>query len=312
MCRNSSENLSQKKSGEDSGKQLSIGDFFDPTCPWDLRDRLPGEEAIRKIFSFVPDRFKEGSWLLLSTWVLAISISIVLYVTVDANIKFRASHNDTGIMEDFVGGKFYKAFTVEWYYNIGFFLWMNFVSWKIYSFHSSFGAWVSFTMWSWTIMSIRHGLCSIAPFFPSVRLLTGALRFPVLLSASITFGIWNFVLMPTITLGFLKGERRHKFIRWAFTWKLCQIHVFNILYAYLNCVWAEPNAQPLHLGDANAGVIYILAYISFYYLVLDRIGVHLYPIFSPRTCICIPSWIMTAAICVGNYKVWNSILSANA
>jgi hypothetical protein len=94
-----------------------------------------------------------------------------------------------------------------------------------------------------------------------------------------------------------------------FGWTLCQIHIFNIVYAYLNCIWAEPIKQGLHLGDVNAGVVYIIAYILFYYFILDRIGVQLYAIFSPRTYIAIPALVMTIGICVGNYFLWDKILA---
>lgn len=230
----------------------------------------------------------------------------------DANFKFYASSsNYGGIMKEFVGDDPYPAFTMAWYYNTVVFSWMMYTCYVMYRDAArTLGPWVTFTLWSWTIMCIRHGLCALASFLPSVRLLTGILRFPVLLSASVTFEIWNFVLMPVIALGFLKGKRRSNFLRFAFKWTLCQIHIFNIFFAFLNCVWAEPNARGFHLGDYNAGVIYMIAYIFFYFFILDRIGVQLYPIFSPRTYICIPSWLIAIGVIVGNTVALNKILSA--
>jgi len=297
-----------------------LRDFFDQRNPWDLRDRVEESEAIKNWFKFVPRRFTEGPWLPFVTWTMVSTVCYVVYATIDANIKYNSrdssNSNDynssVGIMEDFVGDKSYTAFTIGWYYNVVLFFWTSYVAWTIYDFHKGFTAWITYTICSWTLICVRHGLCSIAPFFPSVRLLVGMMRFPLLLSASVTFGMWNFALMPAITFGFLEGERRWKFVRWAFNWKMCQIHIFNILWAYLNCVWAEPTAQPLHLGDVNAGVVYTIAYLSFYYLILDRIGIPLYPIISPRTYICIPSMLLNAGICVGNYKLWNHVLSVDA
>jgi hypothetical protein len=302
----------KKKIQNTAGKGLSLRDFFDTTKPWDLRPYLTDPQKIQKYFAFVPDQFKEGQWLPLASWTMFFIICSGFYLTIDANIEFKNDpHDKKGITEEFVGDRFYSAFTLEWYYNFIVFFWMNYVSMTVVR-ATGFWPWITFTMCSWTVMTIRHGLCTIAPFVPSVRLLIGVLRFPVLLSASITFGIWNFILLPAISIVFLSGERRRKFIRWAFTWRLCQIHLFNIIFAYLNCVWAEPRAHPLHLGDANAGVVYFMTYISFYYLILDRIGIQLYPIFSPRTYICIFSWFLAAGICVGNYKIWNYILSTSA
>lgn len=289
-------------------RRLSLKDFADPRKPWDLRDYLQ-DDSIEKAFKFLPERFKEGPWKPLVTLTIVIIICLIAYLTIDANIKYYVSDGNTALMKEFVGDKSYPAFTMEWFYNVSLFFWMSFVNWAIYSTYSSFGPWVSFTMCSWTIMCIRHGLCSLAPFLPSLRLLIGILRFPVLLSASVTFGVWNFVLMPVISLVFLKGERRTGFLKYMFGWTLCQIHIFNIVYAYLNCIWAEPIKQGLHLGDVNAGVVYIIAYILFYYFILDRIGVQLYAIFSPRTYIAIPALVMTIGICVGNYFLWDKILA---
>mmetsp|Transcript_8354 Transcript_8354/g.20629 ORF Transcript_8354/g.20629 Transcript_8354/m.20629 type:complete len:313 (-) Transcript_8354:860-1798(-) len=310
MCRGDKPGPDERKADTPLGRSLSLSDFFDTTNPWDLRNLHPESAKIRKWFAFVPERFREGQWLPLATWTMFFMFAIAIYVTIDANIKYQASNTGGVIMKNFVGDQAYKAFTIEWYYNISLFSWMTYISWSIHGQSSSFGPWVAFTLWSWTIITIRHGLCSIAPFLPSVQLFTGMMRFPVLLSASITFGIWNFILMPVITFGFLKGKRRMNFVRWAFTWRLCQIHVFNILFAYLNCIWTEPQLQPLHMGDVNAGVIYMLTYVFFYYFILDRIGIQLYPIFSPRTYICIPSWVLAIGVCIGNYKFWNYVLSA--
>lgn len=292
---------------KDSDKKLSLGDFF-KLKPWDLRDKA--DPSIRFMFKFLPQSFTEGPWKASATWTMIFIACLVLYLTIDANIKFYSSNSENAIMKEFVGDKSYPAFTSAWYYNATMFFWMMFVSWAIRSKYTSFGPWITFTLWSWTIMTLRHFLCALAPFLPSLRLFIGILRFPVLLSASVTFGVWNFVLMPVLTMGLLKGERRSKFLQFAFKWTMSQIHLLNILFAYLNCVWAEPSKQGLHLGDVNAAVVYIMTYILFYYFILDRIGVQLYPIFSPRTYLCIPSWIMTGGICIGNYVFWNKILSA--
>ena len=311
MCIVEKKDSNQAERKRDSvDERLSLRDFFDPKQPWDLRDRLPNN-SIRKMFKFLPMKFTEGPWKPVASWTLLLILSSVVYFAIDSNIKYYASNNNNeSIMNEFVGDKSYPAFTMAWYYNVALFFWMAYVSWCIYDNSKSFRAWIFFTICSWTIMCIRHGLCALAPFLPSVRLWIGILRFPVLLSASVTFGIWNFVLLPVITMVFLKGEKRSNFLRFAFKWWMCQIHICNILFAYLNAVFFEPKAQGLHQGDVNAVVVYIVAYMLFYYCILDRVGIQLYPIFSPRTYICIPSWLMLAGICLGNYVFWNKILTA--
>mmetsp|Transcript_860 Transcript_860/g.1988 ORF Transcript_860/g.1988 Transcript_860/m.1988 type:complete len:308 (+) Transcript_860:85-1008(+) len=296
------------KTEKASDDTLSLGDFFKLT-PWDLRHKT--KLPVIKIFKYVPDKFKEGPWKPGVTVPMMLLAFLVLYLAIDANIKYYASNNSNdGIMKEFVGDKSYPAFTVEWCYNSGTFLWMFYVMRTMWRDYKSFGPWVTYTVWSWTMMCVRHGLCAMAPFLPSLRLWIGIMRFPVLLSSTITFGVWNAVLMP-VMVGMLKGERRKHFIKFAFGWRLLQIHIFNILYAYLNCVWAEPTNQGLHLGDVNAAVVYMITYASFYYLLLDRIGIQLYPIFSPRTYVCLPSLVMSVGLCVGNYYFWDKILTGN-
>ena len=290
--------------GENS---LSMGDFL-KLEPWDLRHKM--NRKIVTAFTFVPDKFKNGPWIPAATWSLFIAYCLVVYLTIDANIAYYASSDgNTGIMNEFIGDKTYPAFTVEWYYNVTLFFWMSYIMWLIYSTYRSIGPWVTFTVLSWTMMTTRHGLCALAPFVPSVRLLIGILRFSVLLTASVTFVVWNFALMPLLTFVLLKGEKRKGFLKFAFSWRLCQIHLFNIVYAYLNCVWAEPKSQGLHIGDINAAVVYLLTYILFYYCILDRMGVQLYPIFSPRTYMCLPSLVMAIGLCYYNYVFWDKILT---
>lgn len=303
MCKG--KNSNEKKEPDDS---LTLGDFL-RLKPWDLRNKTDG--TVIKVFKFVPDRFKEGPWIPAVTWAIVCTVCLVVYFTIDANIKYYASDGNNEITNEFIGDKSYPAFNMAWYYNVAMFSWMNFVSWTMYSDHKSFGAWVTFTVCSWTIMTIRHGLCALAPFLPSLRLWIGILRFPVLLTSTVTFAVWNFALMPVLTFGLLKGERRSNFLKFAFSWRLWQIHIFNVLYAYLNCVWAEPKNQGLHIGDLNAAVVYMMTYMLFYYYILDRIGIQLYPIFSPRTYMCLPSLVMTVGICGGNYVLWDKILKGH-
>ena len=304
MCDGKDSN--EKKAAKDPENRLSLSDFC-KLKPWDLRHKTNGR--VITAFTFVPDRFKEGPWIPAATWAIVFTLCLVFCFTIDANIKYYNSNSNSGIMKEFVGDKSYPAFTVTWYYNVALFSWMSYVAWSMYNDYKSFGAWVTFTVLSWTMMCIRHGLCALAPFLPSLRLLIGVLRFPVLLTSSATFGVWNFVLMPVLSFGLLKGETRSRFLKWAFSWRLCQIHILNIFYAYLNCVWAEPKNQGLHMGDVNATVVYMVSYILFYYCILDRIGIQLYPIFSPRTYMCLPALAFAVGLCGGNYVFWDKILT---
>lgn len=303
----SSVKTTQQQNGN-GRRRLSLRDFVDPTKPWDLTSELD-DLPTKGFFSFVPRKFKEGPWSPAATLSLVVIVAGLLWAVADANAREhpppRASGDDSG-----GGGELrYAAYTVDWWYNAAGFAWMSYVSYSVYAAYRSFGAWVSFTMWSWTVLTVRHGLSVLAPFAPSVRPIVEIARFPALLSASVTFVVWNFVLFPVVSLVFFRDDpaRRKTFVGFMLSFRLIQIHVFNIAFAALNAAWAEPR-RPLEMRDVNAGTAYILAYMSFYYLVLDRVGVHLYPIFSPRTPWAIASWLMTVAVCVGCYVFWRDVL----
>jgi hypothetical protein len=61
----------------------------------------------------------------------------------------------------------------------------------------------------------------------------------------------------------------------------------------------------LDLWLAFAGAI---GYALFYLLVLDRFGVHLYPIFSPRTCWSVLSWTALLGTYFLVFYGWNEAI----
>lgn len=105
-------------------------------------------------------------------------------------------------------------------------------------------------------------------------------------------------------------KRKH-FLGYFLQFRLIQLHVFNILFAYLNCVVASPPRR-LVFQDFMAALSIGIVYILFYLLVLDRIGVHLYPIFSPRSAWVGGTWLFLISCYVGCFHGWNSILVATA
>jgi hypothetical protein len=203
----------------------------------------------------------------------------------------------------------YQPFTTAWYTHVTVFLWMTFICWNVlYLSPMGKGAWISFTLWSWTTVTLRHGLLVVAPWLTSARVPAEILRFPGLLSATITTVVWNFVLFPAITFFYIKDvEQRQKFISYFTNFRLTQLHVFNIFFAVTNGAILEP-LRPLHLGDFAAAVTMLVIYMMFYFCILDRLGIHIYPIFSPRTPIAIPSLLLVVGACVGGFSFWRGML----
>lgn len=160
---------------------------------------------------------------------------------------------------------------------------------------------------SWTTILIRHGLCLAAPFLPILQLPIEILRFPVLLSATITFFMWNFVLFPIIIFFIKDKVKRKKFFDYMTNFRVTQLHVFNIFFASANAAILGPK-RSLHEGDVLAASSMIILYLFVYYGVLDRLGVHLYPIFSPRTPLIVFSFLILVGICYAGFQGWQKVL----
>jgi hypothetical protein len=214
----------------------------------------------------------------------------------------------------------YDAFgTRFWYYNAFGFLWTTLVCLSVLLGPAGAKPWATFTMWAWTFLTLRHGLSTLVPFLPKdsnnvllLLLLLSTLeysRFPTLIMASVTFGMWNFVIGPFIYFfGMKTPEMKRKFIKYFTSFRLTQLHVANIGLAIGNCVVASPS-RPLNHGDMLASFLVAIVYFLFYLLVLDRIGVHLYPVFSPRTPWLVLSWTFMIGSYFGGYYFWNGVLT---
>ncbi|KAG7344273.1 hypothetical protein IV203_022281 [Nitzschia inconspicua] len=289
-------------------RKFSVSDLVDPTKPWILTD---GGSSLG-FFDFVPQHLREGPWNATATMALFSLMYSLTIILLGANMLHTPAKSS--ILDEFaLANDAYLPYTPSWYYHSVVFFWMVYVAYMVYteSMLSSI-AWVSFTLWSWSIITIRHGLCALAPFVPQVRVVAEILRLPVLLSASVTFGVWNFVLMPAICFVFIKdSKRRWNFIKFATGFRLTQLHVFNIFFAVMNGAWAQPR-RPLHLGDLDAVFVYMSIYMMWYYFVLDRLGIHLYPIFSPRVPWVIFSWLLVVGLCIYGYQWWGRILSPSS
>lgn len=200
--------------------------------------------------------------------------------------------------------------TMKWLYNTLGCLWMVFVMYSI-AYQSPMGlrAWGTYTVQSWTLLTFRHGLSSLAPFSQSAALLAEILRFPAACQATVTFLVWNLALVPFIYFFAMDNEEKKQgFVKFCFSFRLVQIHLLNIVFCYLNIVWASP-ARELHAMDFYVALLGVLIYMMFYLMVLDRIGVHLYPIFSPRLRgTVLVSWTSVLGLYAFSYWMWNEIL----
>ena len=302
----------QQQSQQRMKPSISLWDFLDPNKPW----ILVSGGSFMDFFDFVPLHYRHGPWSLSALW----GFPTLLYILAFGFIWVDGQKPRNGWYATFSSSSSlqYEPYTEEWYYTLGAFCWMVFICWNTWT-KSPIGkaAWISFTLWSWTINTVRHGLCVLAPFVKEesfgsrlVPLVKEILRFPCLLSASMTFGVWNFLLFPAILFVFIKNaKQRRTFFGYFTNFRLTQLHFFNIWFAVSNTVLVPP-LRPLHYGDLIMAAIMMIVYMFWYYMVLDRIGIHLYPIFTPRSALVPLSWVLIVVLCLGGYHFWKNVIDA--
>mmetsp|Transcript_15785 Transcript_15785/g.29782 ORF Transcript_15785/g.29782 Transcript_15785/m.29782 type:complete len:366 (+) Transcript_15785:186-1283(+) len=289
---------------------IRISSFLDPREPWVL---VPNGSLLG-FFDWVPENLRIGPW---SVFALPTMLSLIVALGLSRPI------------EDDIDGysAYYPAlYSKLWWYNVMGFSFMCALVIYIAKYRTK-GAIVTFTLLSWQINTIRHGINALGPILSDHHILLKVnhiLRFPALMSASITFTIWNFILFPYIY--FTKLETKEKqlyFLDFNFQFRMVQVHLCNIFYSAMNALVTgsltgrptfEKNQQALspRLFDSEDlwyAAAFVVGYGMFYTLILDRIGVHIYPIFSPRSNFVVVTWLMVLLLVYGFHSAWNWIMT---
>lgn len=294
----SQESSSEEKQFPRIIPRIKISSFFDPGAKWVL---VPGGN-FGNHFSWVPEHLRIGPWSQAAWPTLFFLVSCLLH-SFPMEDQF-----DTSV-------KYYpQAFTSLWYYNISMFFFMIGVVCRSIS-RSHVGILVAFTLLSWNLNALRHGLNALAPFLRDHHILLKVnhiIRFPALSSATMTFVVWNAVLVPYIYLFLLDTrEKKDNFITWMTNFNLVQFHCCNIFYAVLNTMVTGIRATPALFDkeDLWYSLTYYVAYSLFYILVCDRIGIHIYPIFSPRSRYFLLAWGGGYFFAYGIFLFWNYFMS---
>lgn len=178
------------------------------------------------------------------------------------------------------------------------------------------GTLFAFTMWSWVLLMLRSGWLVLAPLIGAdarwrLAWAAEALRFPVAAGAWITFSVWNLLLFPLIgTFAFKEPAARKKFIVWCFSPNMASIHLCNLPLAAAGTMLGGRAGGVRALGEADlwAGLCVAACYAAVYLLLLDRLGVHLYPIFSPRTHACALAYSALLALYALTFRGFNALL----
>lgn len=212
-------------------------------------------------------------------------------------------------------------YTGWWWYNVVGFAWTAGVLYIILFCPRKpyiYGVLATYTIQSWVYLILRHGLTALSPFldhsssssFGALVLRTNeVLRFLSLVTATVTFFAWNLVLAPTIWYLKRTPRERRAFLIWNTRFRMVNIHNLNILLAWLVNVRASPR-RAFVFDDLWCSGVALTAYTLFYVLVFDRLGMHLYPVFSPRTPLMIATWSALLAFYYGSFVVWNRFVHA--
>ena len=251
----------------------------------------------------MPKKLRVGPWSKHSLPTLVLLTLVICY------------YCPTGDQLDTQVSSYPVAFSSYWWYNVLAFSFMSgMISWTIL--RSSIGIMVAFTILSWNMNTVRHGINVLAPFLYDHHVLlklNHVLRFPALVSASLTFVVWNAVLFPYTYFFVLDTkEKKDNFCAWNFNVRMVQLHCCNIVYSVMNTmVTGTRDGMPPQLFDDEDlwyGLAYSLVYGLFYTLILDRVGIHLYPIFSPRSNFVVVTWLLVFSLHYAAYLFWNYIM----
>jgi hypothetical protein len=275
-------------------KTSVLMDFVNPTKPWVL---VPNG-SFMGYFDWVPLRFRYGPWHPACVAYLGV---LTVWVCNEV-IKGMAQ-------EPFPTFQPVEAYTWSWYYNVAAFGWTSYIIYQIFGTGMGWTSWGMYTVWSWTFTALRHGLCAAAPFKPEWNQLSEQIRFPTLVQATLTFAIWNAVIGPSIYRQMKTPATQASFCRFFGNSLWRQLHVYNIVYAAINGIWGSP-ARALCKADFSVALAICLVYAYFYVVVLDRVGVHYYLVFSPRTPFALVSWTFAFACYYACFPLWNNILTS--
>ena len=203
------------------------------------------------------------------------------------------------------------------------------VSWRPYG-----GVWpyaISYTGWSWVLLTARAACTAGGALLGPSSSLVGAalstagsaLHFPAIACATVTFTLWNLVLFPMLlcvlppsgTPAALRNQAkggqftdRRTFLQFNFSFFMTNLHVCNLPLAACNVVYGA-GARPLVAADLWLAFLLAGLYAFLYLGLLDRMGAHLYPMFSPRSPLCVVAYLALFSLYYGIFHACNALVA---
>ena len=138
-------------------------------------------------------------------------------------------------------------------------------------------------------------------------LLEWYLRFPAFCQGTLVCFVWNVAVAPYTYVVQLKGNQRLRREFLAYATHFCQLnlHLSVLPMAIVHTLPDSGKFQPIELWH---GLVIFSVYMLLYVLVLDRMGMHLYPFLSARSSSSVIIWVALKALCCGVFYGVNSQL----
>lgn len=204
--------------------------------------------------------------------------------------------------------------------DLGVFLWGILVMVQAKLSLGSMGAFpISFTGWSWLLLTFRagfefsawaveaHGHVQLATHLAKIG---SSIRLAAISNAAVVCIVWNLILLPILLLKAIpKGEKRDGFLKFNFGFFMTNVHVLNLPLASIHTVIGS-NTRLFTHADLWVSYLVLLLYSALYFFGLDRLGLHFYPIFNPRTSWSVISILLVLGLYYKMFNTWNDFITA--
>jgi hypothetical protein len=248
-------------------------------------------------FDALPANFRVGPWNIACCMYFSAIVYWVFFTCLECyvNPPEHAEYTYHGID------------TWQWKFSAATCLWSFYIAYEVTKTDLSWYSWISYTMQSWTLIMARLALSTLVPFFPALAQWNECLRFPMVFQAAVTFMVWNLALMPAFYSQLKTEESRRIFFNWCFNFLLTNVHFLNLPLAAISAIWGSP-ARELDKIDLCLALCSSIQYMMFYLFFLDRMGMHFYFIFSPRTPLAIIGWSCVLGCVYAGFEFWKGLI----
>jgi hypothetical protein len=171
---------------------------------------------------------------------------------------------------------------------------------------------ISYTGWSWLLLTAHSASAVAAALLPhwaaSLLSFREAVRFPTAVGATVTAVLWNLVLFPVIVFSIGGQKERRNFLAFNCSFEMTSVHVLNVPMVWSSIYYGAGAMRTLGAGDLWVAMAVLYCYALLYVLILDRLGMHFYFMFSPRTHACGLAYTALIGCYVGCLKLWGGAL----